>query len=161
MCDSIAKHDKTIRLQAFPGAHIWDIIYLLNCGRIQVNYDIILIHVGTNNVDSFQIADFDLAYNVLISTLKKLVRPNTVIVMSAIIPRPVDFQNTCYFVTTVNRRLRNLCSLRGVQFVATYKPFLKFGEPVCELFSPICKLHLNYFGNLKLTNFFVQVLAHC
>ncbi|XP_063439984.1 uncharacterized protein LOC134721138 isoform X2 [Mytilus trossulus] len=164
VCDSIAKHVKTIRrchLQAFPGANIWDMINLLNCGTIQVNYDIILIHVGTNNVGTYEIADFDIGYNVLISTIEKLVKPHTVIVMSAIIPRLLDFQNTSYFVTTINSRLRSLCFKRGVQFVATYKPFLKFGMPVCELYSPICKLHLNYFGNLKLTNFFVQVLSHC
>ncbi|XP_052062920.1 uncharacterized protein LOC127702665 [Mytilus californianus] len=164
VCDFIAKHVKTIRrchLQAFPGANIWDIINLLNCGTIQVNYDIILVHVGTNNVGTYEVADFDIAYNVLISTIEKLVKPHTVIVMSAIIPRLLDFQNTCYFVTTINSRLRSLCFKRGVQFVATYKPFLKFGMPVCELYSPICRLHLNYFGNLKLTNFFVQVLAHC
>ncbi|XP_063424564.1 uncharacterized protein LOC134708169 [Mytilus trossulus] len=164
VCDSIAKHVKTVRrchLQAFPGANIWDMINLLNCGTIQVNYDIILIHVGTNNVGTYEIADFDIGYNVLISTIEKLVKPHTVIVMSAIIPRLLDFQNTSYFVTTINSRLRSLCFKRGVQFVATYKPFLKFGMPVCELYSPICKLHLNYFGNLKLTNFFVQVLSHC
>ncbi|CAG2241962.1 unnamed protein product [Mytilus edulis] len=82
VCDSIAKHVKTIRrchLQAFPRAHIWDIINLLNCGTIQVNYDIILMHVGTNNVGTYEVADFDIAYNVLISTIEKLVKPHTVI----------------------------------------------------------------------------------
>ena len=94
MCDSIAKHVKTIRrchLQAFPGANIWDMINLLNCGTIQVNYDIIMMHVGTNNVGIYEIADFDIGYNVLISTIEKLVKPHTVIVMSAIIPHLLDF----------------------------------------------------------------------
>ncbi|CAC5383984.1 unnamed protein product [Mytilus coruscus] len=128
VCDSIAKHVKTIRrchLQAFPGANIWDIINLLNCGTIQVNYDIILMHVGTNNVGTYEVADFDIAYNVLISTIEKLVNPHTVIVILAIIPRLLDFQNTCYFVTTINSRLRSLCFKNVVQFVATYKPFFE------------------------------------
>lgn len=136
-------------------------IYLLNNGSVKVNYDIILLHVGTNDVSRIELADFDIAYNVLISTVKKLAKPSSVIILSAILPRPLDFQETGYFVATVNSRLKNICFKRGVNFVATYKPFVKYGVPVCELFSPICNLHLNYFGNLKLTNFFVQVLAHC
>ena len=84
-------------------------IYLLNCGRIKVTFDIIILHVGTNDVNRLEIADFDIAYNILISTVKKLVRPGSVIVLSAILPRPIDFQETGYFVATVNSRLKSTC----------------------------------------------------
>lgn len=148
-------------MQANPGANIWDIINLINSRNIKVNYDILIVHVGTNHVGRYEVADFDIAYNVLISTLKRLTKPNAIIIMSAMLPRPVDFQDTGYFVASVNSRLRTICFKRGVKFVATYKPFLSYGVPIDRLFSPMCKLHLNHFGNQKLTNFYVQVLAHC
>ena len=53
ICDSIAKHIKSLKcctLQPFPGADIWDIVYYLDAGIAKVNYDIIMIHVGSNNV---------------------------------------------------------------------------------------------------------------
>jgi hypothetical protein len=55
----------------------------------------------------------------------------------------------------------NICFRRHCEFVATYKPFLKFGRPVWELYSPLCNLHPNNSGNIKLTNFNIQVISHC
>ena len=162
ICDSIFKHIKSLKrctLQPFPGADIWDIIYYIDAGIVKVNYDIIIIHVETNNVCNHKLADFNYAYNVLITTVKRLANLNAVIILSAIIPRPLD--NSGNFVKFVNFQLQSICQKRAVKFVATYKPFLKFGVPVCEFYSPICNLHLNHSGNIKLTNFFVQVLAHC
>ena len=143
ICDSIAKYIKSLKrctLLPFPDADIWDII-------------------GTNNVCNHKLADFNYACNVLITTVKRLTNLNAVIILSAIIPRPLD--NSGNFVKSVNVQLQSICQKRAVKFVATYKPFLKFGVPVCEFYSPICNLHLNHSGNIKLTNFFVQVLAHC
>ena len=115
--------------------------------------------MGTNNVCNHKSADFNYAYHVLITTVKRLANLNAVIILSAIIPRRLD--NYGNFVKSVNFQLQSICQKRAVKFVATYKPFLKFGVPVCEFYSPICNLHLNHSGNIKLTNFFVQVLAHC
>ena len=148
-------------LQPYPGARIQDLTYFINSGLVSINYDIVIIHVGTNNVNFCQMADFEFYYNNLVSVVKRHVNPSTKIILSAIIPRPVDDEYTGDFVTAANKALQSLCMKRNVDFVATYKPFLKFGRPVCELFSPICKLHPNYFGNLKLTNFYVQVISHC
>jgi hypothetical protein len=146
-------------MQPFPGADIWDIIYYTDAGIVKVNYDIIIIHVGTNNVCNHKLADFSYAYNVLITTVKRLANLNVVIILSAIIPRPLD--NSANVVKSVNFQLQSICHKRAVKFVTTYKPFLKFGVPVCEFYSPICILHLNQSCNIKLTIVFVQVLAHC
>jgi hypothetical protein len=115
-------------LQPFPDADIWDII-------------------GTNNVCNHKLADFNYACNVLITTVKRLTNLNAVIILSAIIPRPLD--NSGNFVKSVNVQLQSICQKRAVKFVATYKPFIKFGVPVCEFYSPICNLHLNHSGNIK------------
>ena len=90
-----------------------------------------------------------------------LVKRNAKIILSAILSRPVEFNQTKIFVVAVNSLLRNLCLYRCADFIATYKPFVKYGQPILELFSPLCGLHPNHKGNIKLTNFLVQVLAHC
>jgi hypothetical protein len=66
-------------LQPFPCADIWDIIYYIDAGIVKVKYDIIIIHVGTNNVCNHKLADFNYAYNVLITTVKRLANLNAVI----------------------------------------------------------------------------------
>jgi Ni2+-binding GTPase involved in maturation of urease and hydrogenase len=110
-------------MQPFPGADIWDIIYYTDAGIVKVNYDIIIIHVGTNNVCNHKLADFSYAYNVLITTVKRLSNLNIVIILSAIIPRPLD--NSANVVKSVNFQLQSICHKRAVKFVTTYKPFLK------------------------------------
>jgi hypothetical protein len=166
ICDSIGKHVKHIPnchyyLQAYPGATIEDIDYFISSGSASVNFDIVLIHVGTNNANSCKLSDFDYLYNSLICTIMKFVKPSTKIICSAIIPRPLDYDVTMNFVIAINNALKNICFRRHCEFVATYKPFLKFGRPVWELYSPLCNLHPNNSGNIKLTNFNIQVISHC
>ena len=105
-------------MQLFPGADIWVIIYYIDAGIVKVNYDIIIIHVGTNNVCNHKLADFNYAYNVLITTVKRLANLNAVIILSAIIPRPLDKSGN--FVKSVNCQLQSICQKRAVKFVATY-----------------------------------------
>ena len=106
ICDSIAIHIKSLKRctqQPFPRADIWDIIYYIDAGIVQVNYDIIIIYVGTNNVCNHKLADFDYAYNVLITTVKRLENLTAVIILSIIIPRLLD--NSENFVKSVNFQL--------------------------------------------------------
>ena len=163
MSDSICKHVKTLkncRLQAFPGAGIVDIEYYINKGWIKLNFDVIIIHIGTNDVCKFTIHEFDYWFNRLISIVNSRRSLNSKVIFSAIIPRPLDYDETGYYVISVNSLLRRICQRRDIQFVCTYRPFVKYGMPDCVLFSPLCNLHLNHKGNIKLTNFFVQVLSH-
>lgn len=148
-------------MQAFPGVGIIDVIDLINRGIIKLHFDIIIIHVGTNNIWNYNLRDFENNYNQLVTDVTCLAKRNAKIILSAILPRPVDFNQTKIFVVAVNSLLRNLCLHRGADFIATYKPFVKYGQPIFELFSPLCGLHPNHKGNIKLTNFLVQVLAHC
>lgn len=57
-------------MPAYPRGNICDIINLLNCETIQVNYEKILIHVEINNVDTYKVANFDIAYYILISIIE-------------------------------------------------------------------------------------------
>ena len=135
--------------------------YLIKSGSASVNFDVVLIHVGSNNVNSCKLADFDYYYNQLITTDKRYTKPSTKVILSAVIPRPLDYDFTKNLVIAVNKSVKHNCNRRPVGFVATYKLFLKFSRPICALYSPLCNLHLNYFGILKLTNFYIQVLSHC
>ena len=59
--------------------------------------------MGTNNVCNHKLADFDYAYKVLITTLSRLAHLTSVIIVSAIIPRPL--YNSGNFVKSVNCQL--------------------------------------------------------
>ena len=142
-------------MQAFPGVGIIDAIDLINRGIIKLHFDIIIIHDGTNNIWNYNLRDFENDYNQLVTDVTCLAKRN------AMLSRPVDFNQTKIFVVAVNSLLRNLCLHRGADSIATYKPFVKYGQPIFELFSPLCGPHPNHKGNIKLTNFLVQVLAHC
>lgn len=148
-------------LQAFPGADIFDLEYYILNGYVRLDFDILLIHVGTNNINNCQIADFDYRFNRLISSIQRLLAPHTQLLFSAILPRPVDYDYTKNFVVAVNKLLRGICSRRNVQFIKTYKAVVKFGEPITELFSTMCRLHLSHPGNIKLTMFLNQVFCNC
>ena len=50
---------------------------------------------------------------------------NIKIIMSAILPRPIDFDRTKQLVIETNNWLANLALKRNVQFVKTYKQFVK------------------------------------
>ena len=117
---------KKCTLQAFPGVGIIDIIDLINRGIIKLHFDIIIIHVGTNNIWNYNLRDFENNYNQLVTDVTCLAKR---IMLSAILPRPVDFNQTKIFVVAVNTLLRNMCLHRGADFIATYK-FVKYGQPI-------------------------------
>jgi len=76
---------------------------LIKSGSAFVNFYVVLIHVGTNNVISCKLADFDYYYNQLITTVKRYTKPSTKVILSAVIPRPLDYDFTKNFVIAVNK----------------------------------------------------------
>lgn len=160
--DSICKHVKGLKgctLQAYSGACISDIIYNIKNGVTIVNFDVIIVHVGTNDIHTLNLSEFSFRLHKLISLIRHF-NFSSKLIFSAILPRPVDYFHSKYLVISFNNELQRICKQRNVLFVATFRPFLRFGEPICALFSPLCNLHVNHQGNLKLANFFKQVLAH-
>lgn len=161
--DSICKHVKNLRnctLQAFKGASIRDIIDNITNGVINLHFNVIIIHVGTNDIYRLHLNEFEFLYHKLITSIRQ-VNVRAKVILSAILPRPVDFRETKHLIILVNNLLKTICRKRSSVYVTTYRPFLKFGKPICELFSPLCWLHVNHQGNVKLTIFFTQVLSHC
>lgn len=153
--DSICKHVKNLRnctLQAFKGASIRNIIDNITNGVINLHFNVIIIHVGTNDIYRLHLNEFEFLYHKLITSIRQ-VNVRAKVILSAILPRPVDFRETKHLIILVNNLLKTICRKRSSVYVTTYRPFLKFGKPICELFSPLCWLHVNHQGNVKLTIF--------
>lgn len=164
MSDSIAKYVKleNADVYAFRGASIGEITYQLNKnkGSIYEGYKCLVIHCGTNDIHILSIDQFKSAYCNLISTAK-LLFPSMVIALSGILPRPVDFEETGQKIKDVNMALLNLCLSYEVEFIHSYRYFLKCGKPKVELFAyKDGGLHLNCEGTRQLGLYFKRRVAH-
>ena len=81
--------------------------------------------------------------------------------MSSILPRPIDHSTLGLKVKNVNLSLKNLCNNRKIQYLHSYRPFLKGGQPIRELFAIRDRgLHLNSEGTRRLRSFFINCVAH-
>ena len=106
MSDSIAKYVTGIdgvHLQAFSGDTIGRMTNRLLSGENTLeNFDYVVFHVGTNNVarnESFESIISD--YGNLIGICRKI-KPKIKIILSAILPRPVDHAKTDPSVRRIN-----------------------------------------------------------
>ena len=138
-----------VTLSTHPGATFANLSVLLTNKHISLEgHDIIIVHVGTNNIgrrDSFAhiVPDF----GNLIASIRKA-KPDIRIIISSILQRPVDHNVTDPMIKDVNRFL-NLEMSRdlGFKFVCSYKAVSKYGTYRRYLFAKLDKgLHLNLEG---------------
>lgn len=146
---------------AFRGASIADLTYELENNRGSIcRYSSLIVHVGTNDIFKLSVNAFKSAFCNLISLSKSLF-PNLTIALSAILPRPVDFDSSCDKVVAVNRALRDLCFKMDVEFIHSYRYFVKGGWPLTELFAyKDGGLHLNFEGSRLLGLYYKRRVAH-
>ena len=155
----------------FPGYTVGQLADAISCGRVQVaGAQAILIHVGTNNIPPLRrpapgqppLMSIDAVvreFRELIRTVRQF-NPTCPLVMSAILPRPVDHLHTWYRVEQINAGLKNFCDpLKQVFFNPTYRFFIKFGRPVEDYYAQRDKLHLSGSGLLRLQQAFQQALS--
>lgn len=160
--DSMAKYVRIDRADILPyrGARIADINYHIKKEKGSISsYRYIILHVGTNDVFKLSYDKFMAAYCGLISLAKSLF-PGAVIGMSAILPRPCDFQYSNVEIREVNKGLSDMCHRMGVRYFHSYRYFLKGGKPLRYLFSNSDALHLNYEGTRLLGLYFKRRVAH-
>ena len=148
-------------VKCFPSATIAKLSRLLSTDVKLHNFEYIIIHVGTNNIgnrDSFGNILSD--YGNLIASVKKL-KSSIRIIVSAILPRPVDHDDTDSMIKAVNTELRTKLSQDlGFHFICTYKDFVKFGTYRRYLYAKWDKgLHLNTEGSRRLRHFFLRVIS--
>lgn len=149
-------------MSAYPGATIAKLSVLFAQGDIDLeSHEIIIVHVGTNNIgrrDSYDniIADF----GNLIASIRKC-KPSIRIIVSGILPRPVDHDMTDSMIKKVNLCLRTrMSSDLGFKFICTYKAVSKYGTYRRYLYAKLDKgLHLNLEGANRLRHFFLMVIS--
>ena len=89
----MAKHVADIRhaeLLAFPGINISRLSNKIQSGHLVLDKHFTVIHVGTNDIQSLDAGAIISSYNILITVVRQF--SSTSIVMSSIIPRPMDHQ---------------------------------------------------------------------
>lgn len=124
-------------------------------------FDYIIVHVGTNNIDRRESLDnMKSDYGNLIGIIKRK-KSSIRIIMSAIIPRPIDHTVTDSMIKAVNNSLRReIGPDLGFHFVETWKAVSKFGSYRRYMYAKLDKgLHLNTEGSRRLRHFFLRVIS--
>ena len=133
--------------------------YKIEKGYLSLDKPIAIIHVGTNDVAKMEVGAMLSCYNNLISQIRS--KSNTSIVMSALLPRPVNYNPRDDKVKHLNNKLEKLCRDRKVQYIHTFRPFTKGLAPLRELYAVNDQgLHLNTEGTRRLRQFFINTVAH-
>ncbi len=120
----------------------------------------VLLHVGTNDITGSLLEDEIVAmYSDLISMVR--VKAECKVLVSAILPRPIDHDVTGNRLKSINNKLASLCHTRKATFIKSFKPFLKCGVPRREYFAVRDGgLHLNLEGIRRLREFFINTISH-
>lgn len=124
-------------------------------------FDYVILHVGTNDLDN------RFPYENIISDFGNLIgicqgkKPSICIVVSAILPRPLDYDITDSVRRSVNDYLqKSMSKSMRFKFVCSYKPFMYAGKVRRELFAKRDRgLHLNTAGTNALTRFLIKVVS--
>ena len=130
---------RPIDFQPCPGDTVWAILQKVKAEKLNVQYDTIIIHAGTNDIDSGLPAEevvelVPLRMRVLVQEIAAR-NPDAVIAISGILPRPCDNDRTSETVRRCNgamwRLARDLTFLfknrhnpTVVRFITTYRSFL-------------------------------------
>ena len=163
--DSMAKYVSGIegvRLQAFRGDTVARLTNRIANREADLGpFDYAIVHVGTNDIARRQSFDSIMSdFANLIGIMRK-VEPAIKIIISAILPRPVDHEDTDLMIRRVNHYLKDRMSKDlNFKFICTFKPFMFAGEVKREFFAKHDGLHLNTVGTDRLRYFFRRVIAN-
>lgn len=164
--DSIAKYISGIDgcvTQPFRGDTIAKLTNRLQYHEADLeSFDYVIFHVGTNDIGNRASAKHIISdYGNLIGVCRK-VKPSINIVVSAILPRPIDHKITDPVIREVNSYLNKFMSKdMNFKFVCSYKPFTHGGKVKTELFAKRDGgLHLNSEGSNRLKHFLIKVITH-
>ena len=160
--DSMAKYVTEIReakVVAFPGINISRLNNKILRGLVDLRSEYVILHVGTNDINTLTVSEMCSSYQDLITTVRE--KFGCKVVVSSILPRPIDYDVNGDKVKSLNNTLEGLCKERRIQYVRSYKPFLEFGEPRRDLFAVRDGgLHLNSEGLRRLRHVFISAVAN-
>jgi len=144
---------------AYPGINIARLASKIQREPFLVSKPFTILHVGTNDVNSLSEDEIISDFNNLIAIVRRV--SNTFLLVSSILPRPLDYEDTSDKVKNVNKQLKKLCGENHVRFLHSYRPFFECGQPIRRLFAVRDGgLHLNTAGQNKLCSFFINTVAH-
>ena len=125
LCDSIGKYIrymKQTKVIACPGININKLTHkLLNC-EISLNADVIIVHVGTYDINNRSTTQILQQFEKLINFINRL-NPNTYLIFSSILRRPVDLSYTISKVIDVNKGLKEFCFKYKLMFLFTFTSY--------------------------------------
>ena len=155
MCKYI-RHIPNTEVYFVKGATISGLSYQLLQSDINLlNYRIIIIHVGTNDVRQREMYEIECHYKALIYQIHHINKEATII-LSSVLHRPVDFHSTESKVIKINQCLKDLSKkYLYCANIKTYKSFMKKGAPNTALYArKDGGLHLNQNGTFRLRSLF-------
>ena len=116
-------------------------------------FDYVIVHIGTNDIgrrQPFESIVSDFAN--LIGIIRK-VKPRINVIISAILPRPVDHEDTDEMIRRINFHLNNKMSK---DFICAFKPFMHAGNVKLVFFAKNDGSHLNTVGTDRLGIFSLE-----
>ena len=150
LCNSIGKHVQAFDdcvVHTFPGVTIEQLTSKLKRQPHLVrNGAFVLIHVGTNNVQTHSPAIIRQLFELLVNQILAIM-PNARILISSIRPRLRNFYQTNAKICSINNALEHN-SIRHTVFIRTCGPFLRGGRSRDEMYRD--ELHLTARGILPL-----------
>lgn len=174
LSDSMCKFindTRTVKFQCRGGATTYSCINLIESGFFTVSgCDLIIIHVGTNDIHKFSVEESTKWMKVVIKLIRRR-NKGVKVVISAVLPRPVDYHLTIpgsgltveQKVGQLNRCFRALqTEIPLVGFTPSYKSFSHRGVVLTKLFKEKGwdkGLHLSPKGRTVIRNNFGQVAA--
>jgi lysophospholipase L1-like esterase len=120
------------------------------------NASTILIHCGTNHISKEPVHNIMTKFHSLIKAIRDS-NSKCKIIVSSILPRPLDDDSSNIIVKDVNNQLKAECTKQNMFYIATNKLFLKSGKPVSEYYYD--GLHLTSTGVMRLRQMFSQRMA--
>lgn len=148
-----------VYLQAFSGDTVSRMANRMLTGQVSLrNFDHVIFHVGTNDIG--RRAPFDNIisdFGNLIGICRKI-KPSIDIIISAILPRPIDHEVSDPVIKRVNSYLqKNMSRSMNFKFIRTYRPFMFAGKVKRELFAKNDGgLHLNTERTNRLRYYFLR-----
>lgn len=154
---------KNTEIQAFGGITSERLLWKIRHGYFNINeFCNVLIHVGTNDI--FAITSNQYRFNIdLIIQEIRCVNASCRIILSSILPRPVDFRMSDRLVQDFNSQLFDFSQTgcAKVNYMPVCKSFYdRFHSPIFPLFHKTDLLHLNHAGIQKFVHFIANTLAH-
>ena len=161
ICDSIPRFIPLMietDIFCFRGARIIDLIALISSNPLAFcQYETILVHCGTNDIQSVSCEDILKSYKSLVDLLH-LHCPYAHILLSAILPRSIDDDKTGASVKFINSELRTLSITLGFHLIPSFRVVLHAGKIQGALFCKD-KLHLSCKGIYLLHQLFCSHLS--